>query len=103
MNLKKPVMLLVALMISISAVILSRCTESSGVLKLGPDAYTISASAPPGRGGSAEAQRIALSGANEFCAKGGKEIHVIELKVSAYNADLIFRCVDKGVPKFEQP
>ena len=78
-------------------------TSSSGVSKVGPDAYTVSASAPPVRGGSAEAQRIALSEANEFCAKNGKEIHGIELKVSSYNADVVFRCIDKDEPKFQQP
>lgn len=83
---------------------ISACrTSSSGVLTLGPEAYTISANAPPVRGGSAEAQRIAFSEANEFCAKTGKEIHVIELKVSSYNAEVIFRCIDKGEPKFQQP
>ena len=99
----RPVLHSIISLISLALVsCLFSCTSSSGVVKLGPDAYTVSASAPPLQGGSAKAQKIALSEANEFCAKSGNEIHVIELKVSSYNADVIFRCVDRAAPRLQQ-
>lgn len=79
------------------AVGLSACgTPSSDVVKLGPDSYSISASAPPVRGGSVEAKRIALSQATEFCAKNGKEAFVTEFKTSKNHAEVNFRC-EEGV------
>ena len=90
-------------MISISAVVLSSCTESTGVLKVGPDAYTVSTHAPSPRGGSVKAQKMALLEADEFCANTGKEILVTDLKTSDFSADVNFRCVDKGELKFQQP
>ena len=88
----------------VSAVDISACsTPSSDVVKLGPDTYRISTSAPPVRGGSVEAKKIALSQANEICANSGKETFVIDFKTSKNTAEVNFRCADRGLPKLQKP
>ena len=101
----KPYRLLQVVAVSVgvvSALDLSGCkAPSSDVLKLGPDTYRISTNAPPVRGGSVEAKRIALSQATEICANSGKEAFVTNFKTSQNNAEVYFRCADR--PKLKQP
>lgn len=88
----------------VSAVEISACgTASSEVLKLGPDTYRISTSAPPVRGGSVEAKRMALTQADDFCAKIGKEAFVTDLNISKNKAEVDFRCEDSDLPKLQPP
>jgi hypothetical protein len=85
------------------------CTQSSGVLKLGPDTYTTSAAAAPAAGGSSEARRIALTQANEHCGQLGKEILVTNIGTATTNlhgageAEVTFRCLTKGDPDLQRP
>jgi hypothetical protein len=81
----------------VSAVHISACrTASSEVSQLGPDTYNVATHAAPVRGGSVEAQRIALSEANAFCAKSGKEAFVTDVKTSKNHAEVTFRCEEEG-------
>lgn len=73
------------------AVILSSCAGSSGVVELGPDAYTISTHASGPRGGSVEAQKMALSKAKEFCARADKDLLVTTIKTTEKKVDVDFR------------
>lgn len=88
---------------------LAGCTQASGVLKLGPDTYTTSAAAAPAAGGPSAARRIALTEANEYCAKLGKEILVSNIGSSTTNlygagkAEITFHCYDKGDPQLYRP
>ena len=59
--------------------------KSRGVLKMGPDTYTISAAAAPARGGSSEARKIALTEANQRCAQMGREILVTNVRTATTN------------------
>jgi hypothetical protein len=84
--------------------VLAGCTHSSGVLKLGPDTYTTSAAAAPAAGGSSEARRIALTEANQYCAKMGKEILVKNIgAASGTSTEITFRCLSKGDPELQRP
>ena len=77
----------------VSAVGISACkTPSSNLSELGPGTYRVSTSAPTARGGSVEAKRIALSEADAFCAKSGKEAFVTNFKTSKNHAEVTFRC-----------
>ena len=49
------------------------CASSTGVLPAGPDTYTLTERFAPIRGGGDEAQRDALTKANEFCAEKGRQ------------------------------
>jgi hypothetical protein len=55
-----------------SAAALGGCASSTGVLPAGPETYTLSERFAPVRGGSDEAQRVALTKANEYCAQQGR-------------------------------
>jgi hypothetical protein len=72
--------------------IVTGCTSSSGVLKVAPDTYTVSASSPTG----VEARKVALTEANEYCSKLGREIVVTNEKISAPSIDITFRCAALG-------
>jgi uncharacterized lipoprotein YajG len=53
-------------LIALSAsILLTACAQSSGVLKMGPDTYSVSAAAAPARGGYSEARKLALTEANQ--------------------------------------
>lgn len=88
---------------------LSGCAQSSGVLKMGPDTYTVSTHAAPARGGTSGAKSLSLTEANQYCAGMGKEIYVtnIETRPSSHlpggTADVTFRCLAKGDPELQRP
>lgn len=54
------------------AMLLAGCASSTGILPAGPDTYTLSEKFAPVRGGGDEAQRVALTKANEFCTEKGR-------------------------------
>jgi hypothetical protein len=62
--------------LSIVAIVLTGCANSSGVQKQGADSYTITTSASPGRGGIPAAKRMAYDEASAECAKQGMQIQV---------------------------
>lgn len=75
------------------------CASSSGVLKSGPDTFTVNTSASSGRGGTAPAKKSAYDQANQECAQQNKTIQVISEKISTpswtdsmHTVDLTFKC-----------
>ncbi len=93
-----------------TVVLLNGCSSSSGVLKVGPDTYTISTSASPGKGGIPAAKRIAYQEATAECvAKGNLEVFVLSEKSSSptwtegmSNVEVNFRCLPKSDPEFQR-
>ena len=51
---------------------LAGCATSTGVLPAGPDTYTLTERFAPVRGGGTEAERVALTKANDFCVEKGR-------------------------------
>lgn len=90
-------------------VILSGCAQSSGVLKMGPDTYSVSVHAAPARGGEAGARNFALNEANSKCAQEGKEILVTNIRSSRSShlpggtVEATFQCLDKSDPDLQRP
>ena len=85
--------------LSLSLALLVACSQSRGVFKLGPDTYITSAAASPNAGAS-EAQRLALSEANEYCASMGKTVMVMKSSdvIDVYgggSSKVTFRCLAK--------
>lgn len=89
----------------IACIILAACTtQSSGVLKMGPDTYSASAAATPIAGGYSEARRIALTEANQYCLQMGREILVENIGAATYtSAQVTFRCLSKDDPELQRP
>jgi hypothetical protein len=99
------------LVITISAAfMLTACSSSSGVVKIGPDTFTISTSASPGKGGVPAAKRIAYQEAGEECARrSGMEVFTMSEKTSSptwtegmANMELNFRCLRPNDPEFQR-
>lgn len=86
------------------------CASSTGVLAAGPDTYTLSKRFAPVRGGSTEAQRVALTKANDFCGEKGRVFVPAMMGQSAIVAEqgptgysVTFRCLlpnDPAVAKY---
>ena len=86
------------------------CSHSSGVLKIGPETYTISTSASWGKGGIPAAKRIAYEEAADQCVKQGNlEVFTLSEKSNAttwvdgmFRFELNFRCLRAGDPEFKR-
>lgn len=89
--------------------LIAGCATNSGVLKLGPDTYTITTQNSPARGGTSGATRSALVAANKHCASLGKEILVTNTTSRTTNihgageAAITFQCLDKDDPGLQRP
>ena len=98
------------ILLAVSFATLSGCSSSSGVLKVGPDTYTISTSASPAKGGIPAAKRIAYQeAASECISKGNLEVFVLSEKSSSptwtegmANVEVNFRCLPKHDPEFQR-
>jgi hypothetical protein len=96
--------------ISVFAIVLfSGCAQSSGVLTLGPDTYTVSVHAAPARGGESGARNLALSEANVHCQSQDREIMVTNLSSGPSShfpggtVEVTFRCLERGDPELQRP
>lgn len=98
----------VAVLVLVAGVV-SGCAQSSGVLQMGPDTYSVSVHAAPARGGESGARALALTDANQRCASEGKEIMVTNISsgrsthLPGGTVDVTFRCLAKGDPDLQRP
>lgn len=85
-----------------TAVLLSSCAESTGILPMGPDTYTVTENYAPVRGGAATAEKVALTEANRYCQQQGKVFVATNMQKSvapfqaAYGPtkySLVFHCL----------
>jgi hypothetical protein len=96
--------------LALAASLLCGCSSSSGVLKIGPDTYTISTSASPAKGGVPAAKRIAYQEATAECVtRGNLELYVLSEKSTSptwtegmANVEVNFRCLPKNDPEFQR-
>jgi hypothetical protein len=93
-----------------AVVVIAACSSSSGVLKVGPDTFTISTSASPGKGGVPAAKRIAYKDASQECMKHGElKLFVLSEKSASpswtegmANFELNFRCLQENDSEFKR-
>lgn len=100
---------------SLSAIFLgvlgiTACSNSSGVLKMGPDTFSISTEASFGRGGIPAAKKIAYQEAGNECSKRGLEVFVLNERSAGTTftdgmakTELTFRCLRADDPEFKRP
>jgi hypothetical protein len=80
------------------------CATSSGVLKMGPDTYKMSATHSLVRGGADGAQSDVLNTADEFCQSKGKEVLVQSTSYpNAKSFAAIFQCLDPKDSDLKRP
>lgn len=82
------------------------CGSTGGVMKLGPDTYTVSASKHYTSGG-AVAKTNALESANNHCLQLGKELLVTNTsngyEAPFYTYSVTFNCLNKNDPQLTRP
>lgn len=92
----------------LSTTMLAGCIQSSGVLPLGPDTYSLSVHAAPVRG-EAGARKTALTEASEYCRSQRKELMVTNIgtggrsSLPGDNIDITFRCLQHGDSELHRP
>jgi hypothetical protein len=91
------------------ALTLTGCSTSSGVLKMGPDTFSITTEASFGKGGISAAKRIAYKEAWDECSKHGLEVFVLNERTigttftdGMAKAELTFRCLRPDDPEFKR-
>jgi hypothetical protein len=86
--------------------ILTACAMSTGIVPYGPGVFLVSEMRAPVLGGAAEAQRVALGEANDFCAHQGLVFAPVMMGPGGYpysdygptNFSASFRCLAAGDP-----
>ena len=93
----------------VATLALAGCANSSGVLKVGPNSYTISTSASPGKGGVPAAKRLAYEDATAACVQQDLELLTLSEKSKSptwtegmATMELNFRCLKKDDPEFQR-
>lgn len=91
------------------SVFLSACAQSSSVLKMGPDTYTVSIHAAPVRGGETGAKSLAIKEASQYCLSENKQFLLKNMNARPSShlpggtADIIFRCLNENDPEYLRP
>ena len=99
----------VTALLSIAALSIAGCAQSSGALTVGPDTYMISVQAAPARGGAGGAQAMGLKDAAAHCQTLGKQLLVINTAretVNVYgagNSNITFRCLSPDDSELVRP
>ncbi len=89
--------------------LLAGCAATHDVAQMGPDTYTVSASASPARGGASGARSMAITAAGQHCQKLGREVMVTNVSGQTTNihgagsVDVTFRCLAPGDPALQRP
>lgn len=92
-----------------AAIAAGGCSTSSGVLKLGPDTFTVHAEAKDVAGGEAESRRMVLSEAAKYCADRNLNLMVTSIKSGRVypppggRAEATFRCLAEGDKDLRRP
>jgi|YNPBryunderm2012_1023409.scaffolds.fasta_scaffold20020_1 hypothetical protein len=88
---------------------LTACVGSTEIVPVGPDTYTVSASAASERGGAAGARIRAIKEAGRYCTSIGRELLVTNITTRTIglfgdgSSDIIFRCLPPGDPDLRCP
>jgi hypothetical protein len=67
------------LVLSLFCVLVVACSQGTGILPAGPDTYTVTEHRAPILGGAAEAQRVAMTEANDYCDHQGKKFFPLNI------------------------
>jgi hypothetical protein len=85
------------------------CSQTTGVLPAGPDTYTVAEHRAPILGGASEAQRVALTEANDYCEQQGRKffpLHMAEqptVQAGGPGYSVTFRCLDPADKELKRP
>lgn len=83
------------------ALLLGGCaymTETTEVSQIGPNTYSVGATAGHYAGGSPQARSLAIQKANAYCAQQDRQTNVIAIEPAGVRANVAFQCVQPGAP-----
>ena len=84
----------------VTVLFLVSCASTSGVIKLSPETYKITATATISGGGEAAASAAAYREAQATCVSQGKEMRVVteqnDAQMTHGNVNVTFRCAAAG-------
>jgi len=79
---------------------LTACSQGTGILPAGPDTYTVTKHRAPVLGGAKEAQRVAMTEANDYCVQSGRKFFPLNMAEQAAvpaggpGYSVTFRCLE---------
>lgn len=79
----------------------SACAQLSSIQPVGPDAYSVMATAQAAD--LTKAHDAALASAKTHCDKQGRELLVIKTRVEGDSYEVVFRCLPQGDPALSTP
>jgi hypothetical protein len=95
-------------LVAIAVLITGGCASRTGVLQMGKDTYTLSvgvAGTGSVSGNNTSAKRQALTEANQYCVKMGKQILVkntsLNSTMAGSTSELVFQCLGEHDPQFD--
>jgi hypothetical protein len=88
---------------------LSACAQGTGTLPAGPDTYTVTEHRAPVLGGASEAQRAAMTEANDYCSQDGKKFFPLNMAqqptvpAGGPGYSVTFRCLEPDDAELKRP
>jgi hypothetical protein len=89
--------------------VISACSSSSGILKLGPDTYTINTQVVFGPNKASESRAAALKEAEQFCTTQGRELLVDGYTTTGHamaftgDSEVRFKCLQNADTDLKRP
>jgi hypothetical protein len=93
--------------VALFGLLLTGCADS-GVMKVGPDTYMVSATRPGISGDVTAAKQAALKQGQEYCTKQGKQLLVQHMDDQVRwdcpgTSNVTFLCLAEGDPELQRP
>lgn len=88
---------------------LPACTQGTGILPAGPDTYTVTEHRAPILGGASEAERVAMTEANDYCEHDGKKFFPLNMAeqpvvpAGGPGYSVTFRCLGPHDAELKRP
>lgn len=79
------------------------CETSSGILKMGPDAYAVSIQNDSGFVVTTTLHRKAVNQANNYCKDMNKEMMTVSTSAGNFYYEINFMCLHKDDPALHRP
>lgn len=88
---------------------IAACTQGTGILPARPDTYTVTEHRAPILGGASEAERVALTEANDYCEQQSRKfvpLHMAQqptVPAGGPGYSVAFRCLDPDDKELKRP
>ena len=93
----------------LTALLITGCVQTAGVVTIGNNTFSTSALATPMAGGTFKAQKTAMDSATKHCESMNKKPLITSASKSVINrygdgtSEIVFKCLDANSKEFENP